>query len=193
MQDSQNQRILVFCSLTQIICYNCIHIFMTGFIQGDYFFSYWCMKGQWKPVFYSLNSFEIFWFAFTVLPGQVCQTPNNSSGSCEDLRACGSLFNLLKKAPLAQSDREHLQHSQCGYQNRSPLVLFGWNANNLNRFNNSVYFLLVPRYAAHEKIHLQHMHHPHHCHWELMRNTYRDRPFAVPHQAIVFLGVKKPR
>jgi secreted trypsin-like serine protease len=51
-----------------------------------------------------------------------CVTPTGAQGICQYLRSCNSLFSLLQKVPLTNSDRTHLSRSQCGYSNRQPLV-----------------------------------------------------------------------
>lgn len=89
-------------------------------------------KGQ-EPVVSQAIFFILLWQSAYVCfhtqstesaPGYSCRTPDNIAGSCIDLRACNSLFTLLQKNPLTPNDRNHLQRSQCGYYNKSPLVWF---------------------------------------------------------------------
>jgi Regulatory CLIP domain of proteinases/Trypsin len=52
-----------------------------------------------------------------------CQTPNRQTGVCIPVRHCKLTLQLLAKInTLTREESNYLRQSQCGYQNRSPLV-----------------------------------------------------------------------
>jgi Regulatory CLIP domain of proteinases/Trypsin len=53
----------------------------------------------------------------------VCQTPNRQPGVCISVFNCNSAYQLLlKKKSMTLEELEFLKQSQCGFENRSPLV-----------------------------------------------------------------------
>lgn len=50
-----------------------------------------------------------------------CYTPDQQNGICVYLQQCESLYALIQKQPLYQSDRDFLRQSQCGYD-QQPMV-----------------------------------------------------------------------
>lgn len=51
-----------------------------------------------------------------------CKTPRSETGLCVVIKQCEPLFNLLKKRPIADSTRDYLRQSQCGFSGSDPKV-----------------------------------------------------------------------
>lgn len=62
-----------------------------------------------------------FYFYKLCYQERQCNTPSRASGNCVSIRQCPTLLNLLAGS-VTTSNREFLRQSQCGYENRQPLV-----------------------------------------------------------------------
>ncbi|KAG8236448.1 hypothetical protein J437_LFUL016744 [Ladona fulva] len=54
--------------------------------------------------------------------GETCTTPDRVRGTCIGVKQCPPFVEALKTKPIPQATLDFLRRSQCGFQNRDPLV-----------------------------------------------------------------------
>ncbi|XP_067622036.1 serine protease easter-like [Eurosta solidaginis] len=53
---------------------------------------------------------------------EACQTPDRTTGDCRSIQSCSTLYSLAIKPNLMEDEIQFLKNSQCGWDNKKPLV-----------------------------------------------------------------------